>query len=94
MQKIINKILQTYLDRFALTYMDDILIDLNIIDDHIKNVNMVVDILRQKIWKLKRKNTNSILKNWHSWDISSFQKASKWKQLKSITSNFTQHSKI
>ena len=48
MQKVINKKLQSYLDRFAITYMDDILAYSDIKYEHVKHVKMVLNVLKQK----------------------------------------------
>ena len=53
MQKMVNKTLQLYLDRFAITYMDDILVYFDTYDQHIKYVRMVLDALKQKNLKVK-----------------------------------------
>ena len=53
MQKLVNKILQSYLDRFAITYMDDILVYFDIYDQHTRHVRMVLDALKQKNLKVK-----------------------------------------
>ena len=52
-QKMVNKILQSYLDKFAIIYMDDILVYSNIYDQHTKHVKMVLDALKQKKLKVK-----------------------------------------
>ena len=53
MQKVVNKALQSYLDRFAITYMDDILVYSNTYDQHTKHVKMVLDALKQKNLRVK-----------------------------------------
>ena len=53
MPKMINKTLQSYLDRFAIIYMDDILVYSNTKDQHVKHVKMVLDTLKQKKLKIK-----------------------------------------
>ena len=53
MQKVVNKILQSYFDRFAITYMDDILMYSDNYDQHTKHVRMVLDALKQKNLKIK-----------------------------------------
>ena len=53
MQKMVKKTLQPYLDRFAITYMDDILVYLNTKDQHIKYIKMILDALKQKNLKIK-----------------------------------------
>ena len=53
MQKMVNKVLQSYLDKFAITYMDDILVYSDIYDQHIKYIKMVLDALRQKNLRIK-----------------------------------------
>ena len=53
MQKMVNKALQSYLDRFAIIYMDDILVYSDIYDQHIRHVRMVLDALKQKNLKIK-----------------------------------------
>ena len=53
MQKIINKTLQSYLDRFAIIYMNDILIYSNTREDHVRHVKMVLNALNQKNFKIK-----------------------------------------
>ena len=52
-QKMVNKTLQSYLDRFAIIYMDDILVYSDIYDQHIRHVRMVLDALKQKNLKIK-----------------------------------------
>ena len=52
-QKMVNKALQSYLDRFAIIYMDDILVYSDIYDQHIRHVRMVLDALKQKNLKIK-----------------------------------------
>ena len=53
MQKVVNKTLQSYLDRFAITYINDILVYFDIYDQHIRHVKMVLDALKQKKLKIK-----------------------------------------
>ena len=53
MQKVVNKALQSYLDKFAITYMDDILVYSDIYDQHIKHVRIVLDALKQRNLKIK-----------------------------------------
>ena len=53
---MVNKALQSYLDRFTIIYMDDILIYLNIKNEYIKYVKMVLDVLKRKKSKIKPKN--------------------------------------
>ena len=53
MQRVVNKALQSYLDKFAITYMDDILIYSDTYDQHIKHVKLVLDALKQKNLKIK-----------------------------------------
>ena len=48
MQKMVNKILQSYLDKFAITYINDILVYSDIKDQHVKYIKMVLDVLKQK----------------------------------------------
>ena len=55
MQKIINKILQSYLDRFVIIYMDDILVYSNTKENHVKHVKMILSALKQKNFKIKTK---------------------------------------
>ena len=50
---MVNKALQSYLDRFVIIYMDDILVYLNTKDQHIKYVKMVLEILKQKNLRIK-----------------------------------------
>ena len=45
-QKMVNKTLQSYLEKFAITYMDDILVYSDTYDQHTKHVKMVLDILK------------------------------------------------
>ena len=53
MQKMVNKALQSYLDRFVIIYMDDILVYSNIKNQYIRHVKMVLDALKQKNLKIK-----------------------------------------
>ena len=53
MQKVVNKTLQSYLDKFAITYMDDILVYSNTYEQHTKHVKMVLKTLKQKNLKVK-----------------------------------------
>ena len=53
MQKVVNKTLQSYFDRFAITYMDDILVYFDIYDQHIRHVKIVLDTLKPKNLKIK-----------------------------------------
>ena len=53
MQKIINKILQSYLDRFVIIYMDDILVYSNTREDHVRHFKMVLNALKQKNFRIK-----------------------------------------
>ena len=62
MQKMVSKILQSYLNKFAITYMNDILVYSDIYDQHIKHVKMVLDTLKQKNLKIKPKNADSMSK--------------------------------
>ena len=50
---MVNKTLQSYLDRFAIIYIDDILVYSDIYDQHIRHVRMVLDALKQKNLKVK-----------------------------------------
>ena len=50
---MVNKALQSYLDRFVITYMDDILVYSNIKNQYIKHVKMVLDVLKQQNLKIK-----------------------------------------
>ena len=50
---MVNKVLQSYLDRFAIIYMDDILVYSDIYDQYIRHVKMVLDALKQKNLKVK-----------------------------------------
>ena len=52
-QKMFNKTLQSYLDRFAITYMDEILVYSDTHDQHIRHVKMVLDTLKQRNLKIK-----------------------------------------
>ena len=52
-QKMFNKTLQSYLNRFAIIYMDDILVYSDTKDQHIKHVQMVLEALKQKNLKIK-----------------------------------------
>ena len=51
--KMVNKVLQSYLDRFAIIYMDDILVYSNIKNQNIKYIKMILDALKQKNLKIK-----------------------------------------
>ena len=53
MQIIINKILQSHLDRFAIIYMDDILVYSDTKNEHVKHVKMVLNVLKQKKLKIR-----------------------------------------
>ena len=53
MQKMINKALQSYLDRFAIIYMDDILVYSDTKDQYIRHVKMILDALKRKNLKIK-----------------------------------------
>ena len=53
MQKVVNKALQSYLDRFAIIYMDDILVYSNTKDQYIRYVKMVLETLKQKNLRIK-----------------------------------------
>ena len=53
MQKVVNKTLQSYLDKFAITYIDYILVYSDTKDQHIKHVKMVLEALKQKNLKIK-----------------------------------------
>ena len=47
-QALINDILKKYLDRFYITYLDDILIYSNNIEDYKKYVRLVLKVLQEK----------------------------------------------
>ena len=53
MQKMVNKTLQSYLENFAITYMDDILVYSNTKNQYIKHVKMILDALKQRNLKIK-----------------------------------------
>ena len=46
MQKMVNKALQSYLNRFAIIYINDILMYSDIKDQHTKYVKMILDALK------------------------------------------------
>ena len=50
---MVNKTLQSYLGKFAIIYMDDILVYSNIKNQYIKHVGMVLDALKPKNLKIK-----------------------------------------
>ena len=47
-QKVINNALREYLDIFVIAYLDNILIYLDTIDNHVQHVKLVFDYLQQK----------------------------------------------
>ena len=47
-QALINNILREYLDRFYITYLDDILIYSDNIEDYKKHVKLVLKVLQEK----------------------------------------------
>ena len=53
MQKVVNKTLQSYLDKFAIIYINDILVYSDIYYQHIRYVKMVLNALKQKNLKVK-----------------------------------------
>ena len=53
MQKMFNKTLQSYLDRFAIIYINDILVYSDTKNQHIEYVKMILEALRQKNLKIK-----------------------------------------
>ena len=52
-QKMVNKILQSYLDKFAIIYMDDILVYSDTKNEHVKYIKMVLDTLKHFFLKIK-----------------------------------------
>ena len=59
-QALINNILREYLDRFYVTYLDDILIYSDNIKDHKKHVRLVLKALQEKKLLIKLKKCE-----WH-----------------------------
>ena len=53
-QSTMNKILHPYLDVFVLVYLDDILIYSETLEDHIKNVKTVLEMLKSQGFYLQR----------------------------------------
>ena len=52
-QRIMNKVLEGYLEEFCLVYLDDVLIFSNSLEEHEKHVKLVVERLRKYGLKLK-----------------------------------------
>ena len=52
-QKLINNILREHLDIFIIAYLNDILIYFKTKEEHIKHVNIVLELLMQKNLLLK-----------------------------------------
>ena len=48
MQKMLNKILQSYWNRFAIIYIDDVLAYSDTKNKYIKHVKMVLNVLKYK----------------------------------------------
>ncbi len=54
-QEIINDVLRQYLDRFVIVYLNDIIIYLNILKEHIDYVFKVLECLNKRNLHLKPK---------------------------------------
>ncbi|KAJ8663286.1 hypothetical protein O0I10_000524 [Lichtheimia ornata] len=62
---MMNSILGDFLDKFALVYLDDILIFSRTKEDHLKHVRMVLDRLRaHKLYANIRRSASSTRLNW------------------------------
>ena len=59
---MVNKALQSYLNKFAIIYMDDILVYSNTQNKHVKNVKLGLNALEHKNLNIKTKNANSTYK--------------------------------
>ena len=52
-QRLMNNILQPVIHKFALVYLDDVIIYSKTIDDHIEHIQCVLDLLREGGLKIK-----------------------------------------
>jgi hypothetical protein len=52
-QKIINDILRQYLDRFVIAYLNDIMIYLNILKEHVDHIFKILECLDRRNLHLK-----------------------------------------
>ena len=52
-QKLMNRVLRPYLRKFAVVYLDDIIIFSKNLEDHVQYVKMVLDKIREARLKLK-----------------------------------------
>src|SRR5688572_6384437 len=52
-QRLINRVLRPYLRKFAVVYLDDIIIFSKNLEDHVQHVKMVLDKIREVRLKLK-----------------------------------------
>jgi hypothetical protein len=55
-QAIMNHILAPLLRKYVVVFIDDILIDNKIFDEHVKHVQMVFDILKEYLFKVRLSN--------------------------------------
>ena len=63
-RKLVNNILQEHLDIFVIAYLNNILIYSKIEKKHVKHVNSVLKLLKQKDLLFKSKNANFTKKKW------------------------------
>ncbi len=54
-QEMINDALRQYLDRFVMTYLNDIIIYLNILKKHVNHISKVLECLNKRNLHLKLK---------------------------------------
>jgi len=54
-QKMINNVLRQYLNRFVIAYLNDIMIYLNILKEHISHIFKVLECLNKRNLHLKSK---------------------------------------
>ena len=69
---LMNKLFHSFLDKFVVVYLDDIVVYSHTLEEHVSHLKQVFQVLRDNEVYVKLERTARLLKRrWNSWGIRS-----------------------